>query len=213
MAPSLPFEVWHDVVVGLDQADLAAVSLVSTNLQLVVESLLYAKFSWIPAYGQYSDWMAEPFGSKRLPSQSHVTPVLDEPHPRLHLFLRTILNRPHLASLVRSFNVMTPLSPSGKTEDCVRFWGSNNLSLESHFTSTEIAAGLSLIDDLGLCPRQEWRRGFRGGRCDVITALLLSRLHRIGLLEIRLRSHSHCHSKVPPVVGDIDPSCSHILQR
>ena len=49
MVGKLPPEVWLGIVDGLSQGDLAAVSLVSQNLHMMVEPLLYSQYCWIPA--------------------------------------------------------------------------------------------------------------------------------------------------------------------
>lgn len=48
MAGKLPLEVWLEILDGLGQDDLAAVSLVSQILHILVEPLLYSKYCWIP---------------------------------------------------------------------------------------------------------------------------------------------------------------------
>ena len=77
--------------------------------------------------------------------------------------------------------------------------GFETLPSRSGFSRVETAVPLSLIEYLKLAPRQEWRIGFRQGRCDVILALLLSRLSEIEFLVIRLRSLS----EGPPVTGNM----------
>ena len=94
---------------------------------------------------------------------------------------------------------MAPLTATGDAEECLPFWGLKTLPPQSRRGRVETANALSLIEELKLPPRQEWRIGFRQGRCDVVLALLPSRLSEIEFLEIRLRSLS----EGPPVIGNM----------
>ena len=47
MAGKLPHEVWLEILDGLGQDDVAAVSLVSQNLHILIEPLLYSKYCWV----------------------------------------------------------------------------------------------------------------------------------------------------------------------
>ncbi|PVH81710.1 hypothetical protein DL98DRAFT_531047 [Cadophora sp. DSE1049] len=204
MASKLPAEIWLGIVDGFDQNDLAAISLVSQTLHILVEPLLFSKYCWIPDIKYDFNWIPKRFRSDDFsltePPEDRrggLGQGLEQPQPRVHLFLRSVLNRPYLASLVKSLQFMAPLTPSGDADECLPFWGSKTLPPQSGFSQVEMAAALSLVEDLKLVSRQEWRSGFRQGRCDVVLALLLSRLSEIESLEIRLRSFS----EGPPMIG------------
>lgn len=104
-------------------------------------------------------------------------------YPRVHLLLRTLLNRPELARHIKSAEVMSPLAKDGRPETILPFWG-EEIGQRSGFTPKDFDLAEKVMKEMGLVSPEEWLDCIWKGRSDVILALLLSRLFEMRSLDI-----------------------------
>ena len=184
MWSQLPAELWLDILEEFSQKDLSALNRSCKDLRQVTESLLYSKLSWVPEL----KWS--------FLSRSRPDPFVYESSIRIHLLLRTLLDRPELAYHIKSAEIMSPISTTGDPRNILSLWRPG-IKGASDFTEREYELAKMTIREMGFFLQDEWLEGLRRGRSDIIIALLLSRLSELSSLDIRLRTIHY----QPPIVG------------
>jgi hypothetical protein len=178
MWPHLPTELWLEILREASQSDLAALCNTCKHLHDLTESILYSKFSWVPVLNRGVPWTPDSIVYEYTTCPDSLKPKF----PRVHLLLRTLLNRPELARHVKSAEFMSPLSNDGCSQNILPFWSEE---IESGFTCSDFALAETIIKKMKFVAQYKWLDGLRNGRSDILLALLLSQLSEIRSLDIR----------------------------
>lgn len=184
MWSQLPTELWLDILEEFSQKDLSALNRSCKSLHQLTEPLLYSKLSWVPEM------------KRSFLSTSRPDPFIYKSSIRIHLLLRTLLNRPELAYHIKVAEVMSPISTTGDLKNILSLWAPGTKGT-SGFTEREYELAEMIIREMDFFLQDEWLEGLWRGRSDIIIALLLSRLSEISSLDIRLRTIHY----QPPIIG------------
>ena len=167
----LPLELFRAIINRLSRKDLSTLSRTSKPIRMAVEPILYREITF--------EWKGN--GTK---------------HPPVHLLLRSILNRPALATYVERLDFC---GKKPRADWLKRKFIKNHIhavgmscsiwesAMESDFTSAEMMLVAALISSLNLSPEDVWFAMLYWGEVDVFVALLL--FQTLNLRQLRLDSN------------------------
>lgn len=191
----LPTELWGVVFAFLTQNDHFNLSIVSRRIHRVVGPVLYSEFNWIPD----TDGACTPPSISKLAGHDvaeytrsrrrkrNWVPGKYGPPP--YLLLRTLLNRPTLAHYFRHAKLLAAMP-------CHGLFYSAHEAREGGLSQREMGKCINLIASMKHVSRQNWLNGLHKGTLDVAVALLLSKMHQLTTIEIRVRHGSVAGSTI-----------------
>ncbi|KAF4963062.1 hypothetical protein FSARC_8893 [Fusarium sarcochroum] len=158
----LPNEILYLVVENLPRSEVQALNITCKTLHARIEPLLYASFDWTwepnPGLPQTNEW--------------------PQKHCSLVLLLRSILEKPQLATYIRSVTLCG-------SKYCEHYLIDYALpTIPSAMYANELSQFVSLIRKTGVPYANSWVEDLQQGRVAAFVALLLTQTHNLTRLHL-----------------------------